>query len=140
MMDNLRKLCARWNARGRPRLDPDELLALPRTEAIERYRSLHENVIAGPAPYAQIAIEYEIEMLSIIYGPTLLDMCKNLLGEDVLADLSFLVDHVTLDAGHTAFNRRQIQAFLEDQPEAVAVLVDAGSAALDAYGGLLPTA
>ena len=137
MMNDLRALCARWNASGRPRLDPDELLDLPFSAATERYRRLHEDVIAGPAPYAQIAIENEIEMLSVEYGPRLLDNCRRHLGPEVADDLSFLVDHVGLDAAHTQFNRRQMAGLLEDHPEAVTPLVEAGSGALDAYRDFL---
>jgi hypothetical protein len=137
MIDDLRKMCARRNQSGRSPLDPDELLALPLSEPTVRYRKLHEDVIAGPTPYAQIAIENEIEMLSVDYGPGLLDNCRRLLGEEVVDDLSFLTDHVELDAGHTKFNRRQMASFLDDRPEAVEPLVEAGSAALDAYRDFL---
>ncbi|MGH8930480.1 MAG: hypothetical protein ACRDZO_07555 [Egibacteraceae bacterium] len=138
MMDDVRGLCARWNsAPGRPPLDPDELLALPRTEAVERYRQLHEDVIAGPAPYAQIAVENEIEMLSVEYGPKVLANCARHLGGQIASRLSFLVTHIDLDRNHTQFNRRQMRAFLETRPEAVDPLVEAGSAALDAYGDFI---
>ncbi len=137
MMDDVRGLCARWNSRGRPRLDPHELLALPRTESVERYRQLHEDVIAGPTPYAQIAVENEIEMLSVEYGPNVLANCTRHLGGQIASDLSFLVTHIDLDSGHTQFNRRQMRAFLETRPEAVDPLVAAGSAALDAYGDFI---
>ncbi len=137
MIADLRRLCARRTASGRPAPDPDDLLARPWPEPARRYRQLHEDVIAGPAPYAQIAIENEIEMLSVLFGPPLLENARALLGADVIEDLSFLDDHITLDVGHTKFNRRQLAAFLEERPDAIDALVEAGSRALEAYRDFL---
>lgn len=137
MVDDTRALVSRWNAQFTPKLDAEELLALPPTPSVLRYRELHEDVITGPDPYAQIAIEFEIEMLSTTVGPDLLDNCVRLLGEDILEDLTFITEHVELDVGHTAFNRRQLGGLLEEHPDFLPALVDAGSRALDAYGGFL---
>jgi hypothetical protein len=137
MIADLRRLCARRAAAGRLAPDPDALLAQPWPEPARRYRQLHEEVIAGPAPYAQIAIENEIEMLSVVVGPPLLQNARALLGDDVIEDLSFLDDHITLDVGHSKFNRRQLTAFLDERPDAVDALVAAGSRALDAYRDFL---
>ena len=62
---------------------------------------------------------------------------RTLLGEQATDGLSFLTEHVSLDVGHTAFNRRQMAAFLDQRPDAVAPLVAAGSAALQAYRAFL---
>ncbi|HVL86375.1 MAG TPA: hypothetical protein VM367_19070 [Pseudonocardia sp.] len=133
MIEDLKRLCARRARAGRPGHDPDELLAQEWPESAHRYRRMHEDVIAGPEPYAQIAIENEIEMLSVEIGPGLLANARGLLGEEVLADLSFLTDHVELDAGHTKFNRRQMAKFLDERPDALDALVGAGIGALEAY-------
>lgn len=133
MISDVRGLCARRAAAGRAPLDPGAMLALHWPDSAHRYRAMHEDVIAGPEPYAQIAVENEIEMLSVAIGPGLLANAGALLGEDALADLSFLTDHVELDAGHTKFNRRQMAKFLDERPEALDALVAAGTAALDAY-------
>lgn len=133
MIDDLRRLCVRRNAAGRAAPRPDELLALAWPESAHRYRKLHEDVIAGPEPYAQIAIENEIEMLSILVGPPLLANARALLGDDITDDLTFLTDHVTLDVGHTKFNRRQMVQFLDERPSALDALVAAGTEALDVY-------
>src|SRR5262249_17650096 len=85
----------------------------------------------------QLAVEYEIEMLSVTYGPRLLERCTGLLGEAIREGLSFLSDHVALDAGHTNFNRIQLGRLLEEQPGFLSGLVTAGSAALDAYAMFL---
>lgn len=137
MLADARFLIERWNNAGKPELNVDALLQLPPTAGVRAYVSVHENVISGPTPYGQLAIEYEIEMLSVAYGPRLLERCTGLLGEAILAGLSFLTDHVALDAGHTNFNRVQLNRLLEDQPEFLSGLVTAGSAALDAYAMFL---
>jgi hypothetical protein len=137
MLADARFLIERWNKAGKPELNVDTLLQLPPTPGVEAYVSVHESVISGPTPYAQLGIGYEIEMLSVAYGPRLLERCTGLLGDAILEGLSFLSDHVALDAGHTNFNRFQLGRLLEDQPGFLSALVAAGSAALDAYAMFL---
>jgi len=137
MLADARLLVERWNKARKPGLDVDILLGLPPTPGVAAYAGLHEGLIAGPTPYGQLAVEYEIEMLSVTYGPRLLDRCKKLLGEEILKSLSFLIDHVALDAGHTNFNRFQLGRLLEEQPAFLSDLVSAGSDALDAYAVFL---
>lgn len=132
MISDLRALCTRRARAGRTAPDPDEMLALTWPEPVHRYRDLHEDVIAGDAPFAQIGIENEIELLSLGFGAGMLDNARTLLSSDG-SELSFLDEHVSLDVGHTAFNRRQMAAFLDERPDALAPLVRAGTAALDAY-------
>ena len=137
MLDDTRALVLRWNARCRPLLDVETLLRQPPSEGIRGYRQLHEDVIAGDAPFAQLAIEYEIEMLSVRFGPRLIEQCVRLLGRPVLEGLSFLREHVELDVSHTGFNRRQLERLLAQEPRCVAPLAAAGTAALTAYGRFL---
>jgi hypothetical protein len=137
MLADARFLIERWNKAGKPELNLDALLQLPATPGVEAYVSVHESVISGPTPYGQLAIEYEIEMLSVAYGPRSLERCTGLLGEAIREGLSFLSDHVALDAGHTNFNRFQLGRLLEEQPGFLSGLVTAGSAALDAYAMFL---
>lgn len=137
MQADTRRLVERWNENHEPRLVAAVLLALAPTPGAIGYRELHEAVISGPAPYGQLAIEYEIEMLSVSYGPALLRRCTDLLGEEIVQGLSFLEDHIALDAGHTHFNRLQLSRLLEQRPDCLPGLVAAGSAALDAYAAFL---
>jgi hypothetical protein len=139
MIDDLRALCAAWNARHSHELDPRRLLALPRPEAVDRYRGLHEEVISGQAPYAQLAIQTEIGLLSVTHGPALLESCKRRLGEGTMPKLTFLVEHVELDDEHTRFDHDQLAKLLGSHPETLPPLVEAGSAGLDAYGGFIET-
>ncbi|MER5209555.1 hypothetical protein ABT063_02930 [Streptomyces sp. NPDC002838] len=137
MLSDLRLLTDSWNGRGLPPLDPDELLARPPRPAVRQYIDLHEDAIAGPTPFVQIAIEYEIENLSAQYGSIIVEGCKARLGDGVHGALSFLVEHAKADVGHTLFNRRQMAGFLERNPAALDDLVAAGTRALDVYGRCL---
>jgi hypothetical protein len=65
MQDDICQLVHRWNERHEPKLNAKELLALDATAGVTTYRGLHEEVIRGSSPYGQLAIEYEIEMLSV---------------------------------------------------------------------------
>jgi hypothetical protein len=140
MVDDTRSLAARRTQAGRPVPAYESLLAHPPTPGIHRYVQLHEDVIAGAAPYAQIAIEYEIERLSVTYGPSFIARCVTDLGADVKQCLSFVQDHVELDVGHTKFNARKLDQFLQQRPDALDDLVAAGSEALAAYGQFLDDA
>ncbi len=133
MIDDTRRLVDMWNESGREPLDAEELLATPPSPGTVDYIELHGSVIAGDEPYGQIGIEYEIEMLSVTAGTRLLANVAKVCGADRIEALSFLTDHVELDVGHTEFNRRQLEAILEDHPEFARPIADAGVAALGAY-------
>jgi hypothetical protein len=137
MLADARLLVERWNKARKPELSVNALLDLPPTPGVAAYGSLHESLISGPTPYGQLAIEYEIEMLSVTYGPRLIERCAGLLGDGILEGLSFMRDHVALDAGHTNFNRIQLSRLFDDQPGFLPGLVAAGSEALDAYAMFL---
>jgi predicted GNAT family N-acyltransferase len=137
MIADVRSLAARWNACRQPPVDAEEFLCQPPTIGALRYCQLHEENIISDRPYAQIAIEYEIEMLSLGYGERLIARCVELLGADVLSCLSFLTEHVNLDVGHTRFNARELGKLIEQDPTRLPTLVTAGTAALDAYAMFL---
>lgn len=137
MIEDTRKLVERWNARHSHPLSADELLAAPPPPGVIRYRELHETIIAGETPYCQLAIEYEIEMLSIVHGKQLIENCVARLGRDIVQGLSFLEEHVEVDAGHTKFNAAELGRLVERQPGFLQPLIEAGSAALDAYAMFL---
>ncbi|PCC69515.1 hypothetical protein SAMN02745121_06322 [Nannocystis exedens] len=140
MVDDTRSLAARRSQAGRPVPAVETLLAHPPTPGVRRYVQVHEDVIAGPAPYAQIAIEYEIERLSVTYGPGFIARCVADLGDEVKRCLSFVQDHVELDVGHTKFNARKLDQFLRQRPGALDDLVATGSEALAAYDQFLADA
>ena len=137
MIADLRALADYWNARRTPSVDPDELLRQPPSYGASRYCQVHEENIASDTPYAQIAIEYEIEQLPLRYGGLFVARCLEIFGPEILPKLSFVTEHIDLDIGHTHFNARQLSKLIELVPESLPALVVAGSAALDAYAQFL---
>jgi hypothetical protein len=137
MIADVRSLAARWNARRKPSVDPCKLLNQAATPGVLRYCKVHEDNIAGDTPYAQIAIEYEVEMLPLRYGELLLTRCVEMLGAEILPCLSFVTEHIYLDVGHTNFNARLIAKLIDSDPSSMPALVSAGTAALDAYAQLV---
>ena len=108
MQQDTHALVDRWNRNHTLHLDASYLIAREDTDGVREYRQVHEDTISGDAAYGQLAIEYEIERLSVIYGPQLLNLCARTLGSDALDGLSFLRDHVELDVAHTKFNQSQL--------------------------------
>ncbi len=133
MIDDLGHLAKRWAATGRPPLDTAQLLAQAPTDAMQRYVAIHEDTIASDHPYCQIAIELEIERMSTVLGPALLDGCRQALGADVLAEMSFISDHTALDVGHTAMNEAELDRLLAERPQAGERLAKTGGDALHIY-------
>src|ERR1700730_17940095 len=133
MIADVRSLAARWNACRKPSVDADELLNQAPTPGVFHYCKVHEENISGDTPYAQIAIEYEVEMLPLRYGELLLTRCVETLGAEILPCLSFVTEHIYLDVGHTNFNARVIANLIDLDPSSMSALVSAGTAALNAY-------
>lgn len=132
-VDDTKSLVAEYANRFGKELDCDALLQRPCTSAMHRYIDLHERTIQGPTPFAQVAIELEIESLSVTLGPKLIAQFQTVLGPEILKCLSFLTEHVALDVGHTALNRKMLSVLLEERPDSVGSLVETGSQALGAY-------
>ncbi len=137
MISDTRYLVAVWNDAGHDALDAEALISRTCTQSVADYCELHERVIKSDAPYAQLAIELEIEALSVRYGGPLVELATATLGEEIAAGLSFLSEHATLDVGHTAFNEGQLDRFLRVHPDALEPLVAAGCEALEIYARFL---
>ena len=133
LMADARSLAKSWNARHGQTLDVEALLASPATPAINRYVELHETTIESDLPYGQVAIELEIERMSMTFGPQQIALCKRLLGPEIMKCLSFIEEHVDLDVGHTAYNRRLIAMLLEKHPDAAPRLARLGTRAIETY-------
>lgn len=132
LVEDTRVLVARWNEHGGDRLDADALIARPPSPAARRYIELHEATITGPTPWAQVAIELEIEGMSITFGPRLVEQCRRVLGPRA-AGLSFIHEHVQLDVGHTAINERMMERLLAARPDSAAAIAAVGAEALAIY-------
>jgi hypothetical protein len=132
-LQDLASLVNSWNAAGHPPVSEAQFLDAPATGAMKRYIDLHEQVIASSEPFAQVAIEFEIEGMSTTLGPPLVAQCLQVLGPIAARGLSFLQEHVAIDVGHTAFNHKQLCRFLGQHPQAATRLGQTGAAALEAY-------
>jgi hypothetical protein len=137
MIADLRSLAGHWNSRHVSLVDADELLRLTPSNGASRYCLVHEENIAGDTPYAQVAIEYEIEQLPLRYGGLFVARCLEIFGPDILPSLSFVTEHIALDIGHTKFNEQELGKLIDGIPESLPFLVAAGSSALDAYAQFL---
>lgn len=130
MESDARLMCGEWNRGHSARIDPDALLESAPLYATRKYVELHEEVIAGSRPWCQLAVEFEIERLSLVLGPNLLAKCVSVLTDD---SYSFLAEHVELDKGHTAFNERQLAGLLREDDADLVALVETGRRALHTY-------
>lgn len=137
MIQDTQSLVGWWNRKTQGALSAEIFLEQPMSPGVIRYRQLHEDCIQGPAPYGQITIEYEIEKVSVDWGPRLFSLLVHKLGPDVLQHLSFIREHVAIDVGHTRYNQRALSRFIEQAPDAMTVLVEQGAAALDCYASYL---
>jgi hypothetical protein len=137
MIADLEALACHWNLRHTPPVDADELLRLTPTYGASRYCLVHEENIAGNTPYAQVAIEYEIEQLPLRYGGLFVARCLEIFGPEILPSLSFVTAHIDLDIGHTEFNAQELAKLIDRNPESLPALAAAGNAALNAYAQFL---
>lgn len=133
LVDDTRLLVAKWNARRQPELVADDLLAQQPSAAMDAYMRLHEDTIASDLPYGQVAIELEIERMSVVFGPKLIEQCRRTLDPSLLDGLSFIKEHVEVDVGHTALNQRLMERLLKLRPDAAARLAAIGGEALQTY-------
>jgi hypothetical protein len=104
------------NAHRAPSVDADALLGQFPSPGVVRYYQLHEENIAGESPFAQVAIEYEIEMLPLRYGNVVVERCIELLGTDILCCLSFITKHIALDGAHTDLNAGMLSDVIQCSP------------------------
>jgi len=137
MINDAEQLVASWNQRHPDTIDREGFVGEPLGKGVDHYIAMHEAVIESSTPFAQVAIEYEIERLSITVGPRMITAVAMACGAALVQQLSFLNEHIEIDAGHTEFNRRQLRAFLSAYPDALGTLTRVGAQALDAYGEFL---
>lgn len=133
MIHDTRCLVEQWNRKYPQPLNAERLLAQTPLATTQRYADLHEKTIEGDSPFAQIAIELEIERLSITLGPKLMAQFHARLGKEVADELTFLPEHIALDVGHTHYNSRLLNMCLSKRPDAAEVLARTGSEALHIY-------
>lgn len=135
---DVRKLVDLWNLNN-PGMtfNADDLLVSNLTPTVRRYHQLHKDVVAGDAPWAELAIDVEIELITTQYGPPLMKACSAALCERGQQSISFLAEHVRFDFGHTDINFRVVAELIEAKPEFTEHLIAIGEQALKAYGDFL---
>lgn len=135
---DVQKLVEIWN-KEEPnfQLDAKELLDNRMSPAVKRYHKLHEHVIEGDSPWAELAIGLEIELIATTYGPILLKNWVNCMGQDSLPSISFLHEHVRADVGHTETNFEVVHKLLAQHPEYTDTLVKTAGDALNSYADFL---
>ncbi len=136
-IEDTHKLVDHWNKRRTPALNAQDLLDKRFTPAVRRYHELHLNVIRGNAPYGELAIDVEIERISVKFGPKMLLFCMAKVGPKITTNLTFVKKHVMADQGHDKTNFSTIEEFLMKRPETLPALVDVGKKAIEAYHGFL---
>ena len=94
MITDLWTLADAWNDSHKVKIDPITLSQCNLPSSVIRYQKLHERVIGGEAPYTQIALEYEIEALSVRYGPALLATAGGKEGSSFLKSISLLMEGI----------------------------------------------
>ncbi len=136
LIEDLNFLVQKWNERYQDSLRPEDITQMATADFTKAYVDLHEKVIQSAQPYRQAAIEFEIERISVHYGPRMLENVLHVLGFEFEQGLSFLMEHVLLDQGHTKFNTHLLETCFEHggKPEDLA---ETGREALHIYAGFL---
>lgn len=129
---DLTYLVDRWNDTSDRKVTALDLLAAPVPASVKAYVAVHEAYI-GTSPYVQLGIEYEVERMTPIVGPRLVQQCVQVLGPEIVKGLCFVQEHVAVDVGHTTFNERQLDRLLLQHPGAARPLGLAGAFALHSY-------
>jgi len=137
MIADVHSLVNHWNSRHSRSINADALITQVSSDGARSYCEVHERSIAGNTPFAQIAIEYEIEQLPLRYGSFFLARCFEVFGPEILPSLSFVSAHIGLDVGHTHFNECELAKLIDSTPDSLPALVAAGTAALDTYAEFL---
>jgi hypothetical protein len=136
LLDDLQFLVERWNTSGRPEVDAARFLQTAAPASLRRHVNLQESIIDGLEPFAQVAIEYELDRASDILAPRLLKQAQRVLGHEIARGLTALQASVA-DQGQTTFSERHLTRLLAQQPQAVATLGITGAIVLDCHLDLL---
>jgi hypothetical protein len=124
-------------ARRAPPINVEALLAQPPTPGVAHYCQLHERNIESATPFAQVAIEYEIEMLPLRYGALVVERAVKLLGADIISCLTLVTNLIALDSAHHYTNAFMLCDLIARAQGRLSALAAAGSSALDAYAEFL---
>jgi hypothetical protein len=109
-----------------------EIVTRPLLPGTQSYIALHESLTQGSSPFIEIAIELEIETLSLRFGGDFIKHSTAILGQELFEGLNCIRHHVARDESHTRFNERQLQKLLY-KPGYLPDLIMGGRRALECY-------
>ncbi|QEV21732.1 iron-containing redox enzyme family protein [Streptomyces alboniger] len=133
MVDDARSTAALLGGKGGVVLDTEDILAnTPALSSAARYNALFERLSGGTEPVCTVAALYEMEQLSAGFAVDLVVNCKRTMGDDA-SRFTFLDEHVVVDVGHIALDRRMLETALTDRPPLLDAMVEAGTEVLASY-------
>jgi hypothetical protein len=115
------------------KLDAEAIIAMDPPAGRMRTGQLPAEIAESDQPYRLIPVDYEVERLAVDYGPRMMAHFKRMLGDEIEPCLSFLSEHIVIDAGHTKHNQQQLRKLLSLRPDLVEQLIQDGAAALRNY-------
>ena len=134
LIEDVKFLTDHFNNQYDTQIDPDEIINKPPISATEEYISIHEEAFSGESPYTQIAIEFEMEQLSVSVGPRLMENVKWVLGEEIVKKgMTFIDHHAELDIGHTVFNAKLMTMCFENHRDTLNPMIETGKRTLQIY-------
>ncbi len=133
LTEDARTLVQRWNARRETPLQLHRLLAQYPTDVMRAWRQFQESTISGELPAGRLAIELEIDNLTLVLGPHLLSNVSRVLGRETLDGLGYLKERMRQDLGSSSPPTRRLEEVLQMMPENARTLAEIGAEALDLY-------
>ncbi|MGV9878624.1 iron-containing redox enzyme family protein [Streptomyces sp. NPDC003006] len=133
MVHDARSMVPLLADKGGTVLDTEGILAdAPALASAARYNALFERLSGGEDPVCTVAALYEMEQLSAGFAIELVANCKRAMGDDP-SRFTFLDEHVVVDVGHIALDRRMLERALTDRPHLLDAMVEAGIEVLASY-------
>lgn len=133
--DDTRRLAQLWNGRRRSLLNLTNLLTQSPTPSMRRLHNYSQSLVAGPQPWAQLAVIYETDAMLGSVVERVVGQARRLLGDDVDSCLSSL-DAIANFSERGTLGRTMV-AFLDANPERVDRMVETGCHTLEIYGDFL---
>ena len=116
------------------RLDLEKILALAKVSLpVTRFIQLHEERVSIEFPSQQLAIQTEIELISLLFGPNFLAFCSRKLGGEILKCLSFVRYNSSCDVSYSMENFTWIRNLLKEYPDLLNELSSGAQQALSIY-------
>lgn len=134
-----RRLAIRWNSMFPENpVNAEQLLSADYLNPGEyAYHKVHEDAADSSKPFHLLAIGTEMERLSVSLVPDMLSRVEEILGKDVVKDLSFLKYHYEADLQHAKEKEIAMENLLRQYPADTDSLASTGESALRAFGEYL---